>query len=86
MNNTKYTVGGLFSGIGGIEKVTKGIKIIRKLTPRECFSFQGFENIKIPKNISNAQLYKQAGNSVTIPLVTEIAKSIKKALATNRKS
>jgi len=67
-------------------KVKKGIKIIRKLTPRECFSFQGFKNIKIPKNISNAQLYKQAGNSVTIPLVTKIAKSIKKALATSRKS
>ncbi len=51
----------------------------RKLTPKECFKFQGFDKIKIP-NISDASLYKQAGNSVTVPLITKIAQSIKVAL------
>ena len=53
----------------------------RKLTPEECFRFQGFKNTKkIPKNIANNQLYKQAGNSVTVPLVKKIALNINKSL------
>lgn len=53
---------------------------IRKLTPQECFKFQGFpENYKLP-NISNASLYKQAGNSVTVSVIRRIAKNIKSAL------
>jgi DNA (cytosine-5)-methyltransferase 1 len=53
---------------------------IRKLTPRECFRFQGFPNsFKFP-NISNCHLYKQAGNSVTVPLITKLAIEIKKVL------
>lgn len=58
--------------------IIKQNKIIRKLTPRECFTFQGFpKSFKIPGNISDNQLYKQAGNAVTVKLVTKIAKSIK---------
>lgn len=54
---------------------------IRKLTPRECFNFQGFPlRFKLPKDIPNSQLYKQAGNSVSIPVVRRIAKRIIKAL------
>lgn len=50
---------------------------IRKLTPRECLLFQGFpKNYKIPKNVSDAQLYKQAGNSVTVPVIERIAKNM----------
>jgi DNA (cytosine-5)-methyltransferase 1 len=53
---------------------------IRKLTPRECFLFQGFpENFKLP-DISNAHLYKQAGNSVSVPVIKRIAENILKAL------
>jgi DNA (cytosine-5)-methyltransferase 1 len=49
---------------------------IRKLTPRECFNIQGFpKNYKLPK-ISNAHLYKQSGNSVTVPLIKMIAERI----------
>lgn len=59
---------------------TDGTKIIRKLTPKECFSFQGLKSLKLPSNISDTQLYKQAGNSVTVPLVKKLAVSIKKAL------
>ena len=52
---------------------------VRKLTPRECFRLQGFTDEqfdRIPPEISDTQLYKQAGNSVTIPLVKEIGESI----------
>ena len=52
---------------------------IRKLTPKECFKFQGFKDFKIPE-LSDSALYKQVGNTVTIPLVQKIASSIKKAL------
>lgn len=49
---------------------------IRKLTPRECFRFQGFPEDYILPNISDCHLYKQAGNSVCIPVVERIAKNI----------
>ena len=36
---------------------------IRKMTPRECFNAQGFPiELKLPKDMSDARLYKQAGN------------------------
>ena len=51
-------------------------KGIRKLTPRECFRFQGFpENFKLPQ-IARLKLYKQAGNSVSVPVINRIAKTI----------
>lgn len=35
---------------------------IRKLTPKECFNVQGYLiDFKLPENVSNGQLYKQAG-------------------------
>ena len=53
---------------------------IRKLTPRECFSFQGYnKRFKLPE-LANSHLYKQSGNSVTIPVIRKIANNIKKAL------
>lgn len=48
---------------------------IRKLTPKECFAFQGFSDIKLPE-IAISKLYMQAGNSITLPLVARIAKEI----------
>ena len=46
---------------------------IRKLTPRECFTFQGFPaSYKLPK-MSDASLYKLAGNAVSVPVVELIA-------------
>lgn len=51
-------------------------KGIRKLTPRECFNFQGFPSYyKLPK-ISDTNLYKLAGNAVSVPVVELIAKRI----------
>lgn len=53
---------------------------IRKLTPKECFMFQGYPNdFKLP-NIANSHLYKQAGNSVVVPVIKRLASNIIKAL------
>jgi len=53
---------------------------IRKLTPRGTFNVQGFpEDFKLPE-ISNGQLYKQAGNSVVVPVIKRIADKIARAL------
>ena len=55
-------------------------KWIRKLTPKECIRIQWFpENYKQP-SISNWQLYKQAGNSVSVPVLERIWENIIKAL------
>lgn len=48
---------------------------VRKLTLNECYRIMGFSNNFI-KHFSKAECYKQIGNSVCIPMVKEIAKSI----------
>lgn len=59
-------------------------KTIRKLTPRECFNLQGFpESFRLP-DMANIHLYKQAGNSVAVPVIRRIANRI--VLATPIKS
>lgn len=53
---------------------------IRKLTPRECFRLQGFPDEyfdRAAQVCSDSQLYKQAGNSVTVNVIYEIAKRLK---------
>lgn len=53
---------------------------IRKLTPRECWRLQGFPDWAFDKAQevnSNSQLYKQAGNSVTVNVIEAIAKELK---------
>jgi DNA (cytosine-5)-methyltransferase 1 len=56
-------------------------KGIRKLTPRECANFQGFPiNFKLPSSLTDSALYKQIGNSVSVPVVSSIATSIKNTL------
>ena len=53
---------------------------IRKLIPKECWRLQGFPDElfdKAQKVNSNSQLYKQAGNSVTVNVIEEIAKRFK---------
>ena len=52
---------------------------IRKLTPRECWRIQGFPDWAFDKAQevnSNSQLYKQAGNSVTVNVIAAIAKEL----------
>ncbi len=69
-------------GTGGHNvPIIKDKKGIRKLTPTECLRFQGFsDNFKFPKNMALSHRYKQAGNSVTIKVVEEIAKAIRDVL------
>lgn len=53
---------------------------IRKMTPHECFNAQGFDtDFKLPENMSDSKLYKQAGNSVCVTVIQAIAENIKKA-------
>ena len=52
---------------------------IRKLTPRECFRLQGFPDEYFDRAASvnsDSQLYKQAGNAVTVNVVYEIARRL----------
>lgn len=58
--------------------VLAGAKI-RRLTPRECFHLQGFPDEYFDRAAavnSDSQLYKQAGNSVTVNVIYEIAKRL----------
>ena len=81
---TKNEVGTLTSSGGGSTVragsfgITDGYRI-RKLTPRECWRLQGFPDWAFEKAQevnSNSQLYKQAGNSVTVNVIAEIAKRL----------
>jgi len=54
---------------------------IRKLTPRECFALMGFSDIKIPTDLAESRLYKQAGNSVVVPVIKRIAENLSIALS-----
>lgn len=53
---------------------------IRKLTPKECWRLQGFSDDQFEKakqaGVSNSQLYKQAGNAVTVDVVEQIGKRL----------
>lgn len=56
---------------------------IRKLTPRECFRLMGFDDSdfdKVEGNLSNTQLYKQAGNSIVVNVLEEIYKELFKVI------
>ncbi len=61
------------------EKVIEPSLRIRKLTPKECFRLMGFDDAdyeKAEKVNSNTQLYKQAGNSIVVPVVEYIIKEL----------
>ena len=62
--------------VGYVEEEGKRIRI-RKLTPRECFRLQAFPDEYFDRAAavnSDSQLYKQAGNSVTVSVIYEFAK------------
>lgn len=56
---------------------------IRKLTPKETFKAQGYPKKFKLSAISNGQLYKQAGNSVVVPVIKRIAEQIYNAMVNN---
>lgn len=54
---------------------------IRKMIPHECFNAQGFpKDFKLPADMSDARLYKQAGNSVCVTVIQRIAQNIADAV------
>jgi DNA (cytosine-5)-methyltransferase 1 len=71
-----------YKGLGSNQErtgVVEGVRI-RRLTPLECFRLQGFpdehfHNAKAA-GISDRQLYKRAGNAVTVNVVYEIARRL----------
>lgn len=65
---------------GGVV-VRDGVALrIRYLTPRECFRLMSFDDVDFDKckaaGISNSQLYKQAGNSIVVDVLTAVFKNI----------
>ena len=64
---------------GGRPRIKKN-KRYRKLTPAECFKFQGYSKVNFPNEMANCHLYKQAGNSVTVPLVKKLAHIIYRSI------
>ncbi|MBL6538735.1 DNA cytosine methyltransferase [Streptococcus suis] len=82
--NIKNEVGTLTANGGvstthcGTFGITDGFRI-RKLTPRECWRLQGFPDWAFDRAQavnSNSQLYKQAGNSVTVNVIEAIARRL----------
>ena len=52
---------------------------IRRMTPREWARLQGFpDSFRLP--LADVHLYKQLGNSVTVPVIEAIAKKVKHVL------
>lgn len=53
---------------------------IRKLTPKECWRLMGFDDADFDKaqsvGMSNTQLYKQAGNSIVVPVLEEVLRNL----------
>ena len=59
---------------------------IRKLTPKECFRLQGWTDDYFEKAQfvnSDSQLYKQAGNGVTVSVIRAIAEKGKQSFLAN---
>lgn len=70
-------------GMGGHNvPIIKDKNGIRKLTPRECARLQGFpDTYELPKELADSALYKQIGNSVTIPVIKLVARQMHKVLS-----
>lgn len=63
-----------------VDHLLNGDWKIRKLTPKECFRLQGWTDDYTDKAMmvnSDSQLYKQAGNGVTVNVVRTIAERLK---------
>ncbi len=69
-------------GTGGHNvPMIKDKKGLRKLTPRECARIQGFsDDYILPYSLAHKHLYRQIGNSVSVPVIKKIAFAIKNVL------
>ncbi len=78
-NNVSRTLSARYHKDGSEILIKQKGKNPRRLTPRECARLMGFDdNFKIP--VSDTQAYRQFGNSVAVPVFTEVAKEILRAL------
>lgn len=69
-------------GTGGHNvPIIKDKKGIRKLTPLECARIQGFPKDYILPKLADSALYKQFGNSVSVPVIEAVAKQMMKAMS-----
>ena len=90
MNGNVFDIGGLSPTIttnkGEGVKVTDTMRI-RKLTPLECWRLQGFTDKEFvaaqSSGVSNNQLYKQAGNSITVNVLEAILENLIKTIKEN---
>ena len=70
------------SGIRKHKREASGVLVggrIRRLTPRECLRLQGWADDRIDKVLaiqSDSQVYKQAGNGVTVTVVEAIGRRL----------
>jgi len=68
-------------GMGGHNvPLIRDDKGVRKLTPRECANFQGYQESFVLPSIADSSLYKQFGNSVSVPVLERIVHNMRKAL------
>lgn len=70
-------------GMGGHNvPIVKQGNVIRKLTPKECLRFQGYDDsFVLPLDkLADSRLYKQIGNSVSVSVIERIAKKIYEAM------
>lgn len=68
-------------GLGGHNvPIIKDNKGIRRLSPTECARLQGYHNMRVPLHLADQQIYKQIGNSVTVPVIRAIANNIADAV------
>lgn len=68
-------------GLGGHNvPLIRDAKGMRKLTPTECARLQGYYDLHIPVGMSDMHIYKQIGNSVTVPVIKAIAGQVSQAI------
>jgi DNA (cytosine-5)-methyltransferase 1 len=79
MNSCSRTLSARYYKDGSEILIPQDNKNPRRLTPRECARLQGFpDSFKI--SVSDTQAYKQFGNSVAVPIIEVLAKSVLKTL------
>jgi site-specific DNA-cytosine methylase len=90
MNSRVYSINGISPTLnagnsGGGQSPVKHLTddySIRKLTPRECFRLQDFDDT-FKFVVSNSQLYKQAGNSISVNISEMIFRQIELSRSEN---
>lgn len=79
-SGTSRTLSARYYKDGSEILVSQGTERPRRLTPRECARLMGFDDsFRIP--VSDTQAYKQFGNSVVTPVITEVARIVTPHLA-----